>query len=131
MLFRRSRDHNTDIRILVTSRDYPADIFWALRGISQIHIEARDVDIARFLSLAIDDCPITDMIDDELKKQIIKTIIRQAQHLYVVSRPYLFILLMSRFLLPSLHIRTISSATTAEEIDCYDPYFYKIARNNN
>ena len=78
-------EESSKIRLFVTSRPYPQDIRKAFDAASQITIEANDLDLRRFLSNTIDNCPNADIIDDVFRQQMIDDIARGAEKLYAAG----------------------------------------------
>jgi hypothetical protein len=71
-------------RLLITSRPYPDDIKRYLVAYPQITIEANDLDIRKFLTETIDRSDeTTDIIDQALKKDIVKDIANSAHGMLV------------------------------------------------
>ncbi|KAI9759599.1 MAG: hypothetical protein M1840_003250 [Geoglossum simile] len=91
----------TSVRLFATSRPHPDDIKRSLGASPRIAIEASDSDIRKYLAQKIDQDGDIDLIDEQLKEEIIRNIASVAQGM---------------FLLPALQIRTVLDQTTRTKV---------------
>ena len=75
-----------DVRVFVTGRHYPMDIQKALSTARQVHVEAHEADLRRYLLQKIDEDPVADMLDEGFKAQLIEKLVGNAQGLLVSPR---------------------------------------------
>ena len=119
--------------IFITSRSYPDDIRKTLEGAPQIIIGAHDDDLRRYIEREIDNSDNMDVIDEELRKEVIMVVSQAAQKMCVNHFPLsprllhysldkdlkieAKLLWLDRFLLAVLQIETILAEPTAGEME--------------
>jgi hypothetical protein len=81
------------VQVFVTSRPHPDDIKRNLGASPQITIEASDSDIRKYLAQKIDQDGDTDLIDEQLKEEIVRNIASGAQGMFVSPSQQLPILI--------------------------------------
>ena len=70
------------IRLFVTSRPYPEDIWKALDPVPQISVQASDADLRKYLRRRIEDSGNADIIDEDFRQRLIETVTKGAQKMY-------------------------------------------------
>lgn len=111
-------------KIFVTSRPHPHDILRLLGKETRIHVEADEADLKIFCSSMINSNDnLCELVDEALREDIISTIVKNAQGMFVYkhnSYPYFdgcsCLLMMDRFLLPFLQMQEILDQMTKSEI---------------
>lgn len=72
--------------LFVTSRPHPQDIKQHFENATRIHVEASEKDLRTFCSRMIDENEnINELVDEALREDILSTISRNAQGMYVSS----------------------------------------------
>ncbi|CAD6591949.1 MAG: hypothetical protein ASARMPREDX12_005515 [Alectoria sarmentosa] len=90
------------IRLFVTSRPFPEDIWKALDPVPQISVQASDADLRKYLRRRIEDSGNADIIDEDFRQRLIETVTKGAQKM---------------FLLPALQIQSIVNEPTIGEME--------------
>lgn len=67
------------IRLLITSRQYPKDIYAYLHTYPEVEIQAHDSDLRSYMYQELEHADIYDVIDDDFGAEIVETLTRRAQ----------------------------------------------------
>lgn len=67
------------VRLFVTSRQYPQDIYAAFHTYTQIEIQAHDSDLRRYMYQELARAGVDDIVDDIFATKIVETVINRAQ----------------------------------------------------
>ena len=70
------------IRLFITSRPYPDDIRKALDLTPQVVVQASDADLRKYLRIVIEHSGNADIIDEDFRQHLIKTVAKGAQKMY-------------------------------------------------
>lgn len=80
--FLATLQRTSKIRLFVTSRPYPKDIWKALDTVPQIIVQASDADLRKYLRRRIEDSDNADIIDEDFRQHLIETVAKGAQKMY-------------------------------------------------